>query len=490
MVAAPFGQRGESLVAQVRFIGKNGRMLVLLKYGEFVHMPRTVVIAGTHSGCGKTTVSLAMMAALRRRGLVVQPFKAGPDFIDPGYHERVTGRPSHNLDGWMMGREGVLDVFNRYAADADVAVVEGVMGLFDGFSGDGEDGSTAQLAKWINAPVVLVVDARSMARSAAAMVKGYTEFDPDLRVAGALFNRVGSDNHRSLIEDAMLSLADVEALGFLGRDEALALPSRHLGLVTADDHALDDAGIQRLASWMDAGCNVGRVANLSADTPCTPVIQTAATDEPVRIGVARDKAFCFYYHENLRLLEAAGAELEPFSPLTDTVLPPDIDGLYLGGGYPELHARELAANTPMLAAVRAFCATDRPVYAECGGFMYLMESLTDANGMEHAMAHVLPVRAAMGDRFRALGYREAVTTEDTMLGPSWTMLRGHEFHYSSITGADEVDAVYKVRDRKGWTSLREGYRKGNTLGTYIHAHFASNPDAATAFVAACREERS
>ena len=514
-------------------------------------MPRTIVIAGTHSGCGKTTASLALMAALRRRGLRVQAFKAGPDFIDPGHHERVTARPSHNLDGWMMGREGVMDVFNRHAADADVAVVEGVMGLFDGFSGTDEEGSTAQLAKWLDAPVVLVVDARSMARSAAALVKGYAEFDPALRVAGVLFNRVGSDNHRGLIEDAMLGVPGVEALGFLARDEGLALPSRHLGLVTADDHALDAEAVARLTAWMEAGCNVGRVADLAPDTPCatvkdwpeyaagngdghdpaTPGGQAAAvanadhitrakgntavapptsagesaggtdgtapantaadatTAEPICIGVARDRAFCFYYHENLRLLEAAGAELVFFSPLEDAAPPPELDGLYLGGGYPELHARELAANAPMLAGVRALCAAGRPVYAECGGFMYLMQSLTDARGTEHAMAGVLPVRAAMGERFRALGYREAVITEATFFGPAWTMLRGHEFHYSSITGMDEVDAVYKVRDRKGWTSLREGYRAGNTLGTYIHSHFASNPDAARSFVAACREAR-
>ena len=486
-------------------------------------MPRTIVIAGTHSGCGKTTASLALMAALRRRGLTVQAFKAGPDFIDPGHHERVTARPSHNLDGWMMGREGVMDVFDRYAADADVAVVEGVMGLFDGFSGTHEAGSTAQLAKWLDAPVVLVVDARSMARSAAALVKGYAEFDPALHMAGVLFNRVGSDNHRGLVEDAMLGVPGVETLGFLARDEGLALPSRHLGLVTAEDHALTAGAVARLAAWMEAGCNVGRVADLAPDRPCAPVADWpgyaaapeddapkpdaahAATDAggtarpadnsataagPVRIGVARDRAFCFYYHENLRLLQAAGAELAFFSPLEDAAPPPDLDGLYLGGGYPELHARELAANAPMLAGVRALCAAGRPVYAECGGFMYLMQSLTDARGMEHAMAGVLPVRAAMGDRFRALGYREAVTTEPTFFGPAWTMLRGHEFHYSSVTGMDEVDAVYKVRDRKGWTSLREGYRASNALGTYIHAHFASNPDAARAFVAACREARS
>ncbi|WP_461209710.1 cobyrinate a,c-diamide synthase [Desulfocurvus sp. DL9XJH121] len=456
-------------------------------------MPRTIVIAGTHSGCGKTTAALALMAALVRRGLTVQPFKAGPDFIDPGHHEAVTGRPSHNLDGWMMGEAGVREVFARYAADADVAVVEGVMGLFDGFSGTTEDGSTAQLAKWLGASVVLVVDARSMARSAAALVKGYAEFDPDLAVAGALFNRTGSDNHRALIADAMLALPHVPALGYLPRDEALALPSRHLGLVTAEDHPLGREAADRLAAWLEAGAEVGRVLSLAPEMscvmPCAPPYGRTPKPPSVRIGLARDAAFCFYYRENLRLLEAAGAELVPFSPLADADLPPDLAGLYLGGGYPELFATKLAANASMRGAVRAFSLAGRPVYAECGGFMYLMESLADQAGAEHPMAGVFPLRAAMNDRFRALGYREVVTQEPCPLGPAWTMLRGHEFHYSSVSGGEDAPCVYKVMDRTGWTGQREGWLANKTLGTYVHAHFTSNPDAAAAFVAACAEAR-
>ncbi|BBD09703.1 cobyrinate a,c-diamide synthase [Desulfovibrio ferrophilus] len=457
---------------------------------------RTIVIAGTHSGCGKTTASLALMAALVRRGFTVQAFKAGPDFIDPGHHEAVTGRPSHNLDGWMMGEAGVREVFSRYAADADVAVVEGVMGLFDGFSGSSEEGTTAQLAKWLDAPVVLVVDARSMARSAAAMVKGYAEFDPELNMAGVLFNRIGSDNHKSIIEEAMLDLPGILPLGFLARNEKLALPSRHLGLVTAEDHKLDDEMGGRLARWMEDGANLGRLLSLAPDPALTlPEESTTESTPPqapdVRIGVARDRAFCFYYHENLRLLAEAGAELVPFSPLIDTALPADLDGLYLGGGYPELHAETLSTNAGMLSALRSFCASNKPVYAECGGFMTLMQSITDATGHRHPMAGVFPMNAAMGDRFRALGYREAVTTADSAFGPAWTMLRGHEFHYSSLTDmGDGAEAVYKVRDRKGWTDLREGFTVGRTLGTYVHAHFISNPDVPAAFVQACRDSRN
>lgn len=522
-------------------------------------MPRTIVVAGTHSGCGKTTTALALMAALRRRGLTVQPFKAGPDFIDPGYHELVTGRAGQNLDGWMMGEAGVREVFARHAAGADAAVVEGVMGLFDGADGAGEDGSTAQLAKWLNAPVLLVVDARSMARSAAAVVAGFAGFDPELRLAGVLFNRVGSARHRELLEQAMATaLPQVPVLGLLGRDEALALPSRHLGLVTAQDHGLDHGAVARLADWMLAGCNVGRVLALAAElelpappapgigetphrddggaprsaggagnappdqggpdhpgtpgdpggtdnaptpssgsTPVPGAAPAPASPRPsrVRIGVARDAAFCFYYAENLRLLEAAGAQLVPFSPLADAGLPPGLRGLYLGGGYPELHAARLAAGESMRRAVRALAAAGAPVYAECGGFMYLMRSLADASGARHAMCGVFPLHAAMATRRSALGYREVVTREAGILGPAWTMLRGHEFHYSHLAGppegaaADDADPprlLYRVRAREGWTDQAEGFAVGNALGTYIHAHFASNPDVAPALVAACR----
>ncbi|WP_462327436.1 cobyrinate a,c-diamide synthase [Desulfobaculum sp.] len=453
---------------------------------------RTIVVAGTHSGCGKTTASLGLMAALVRRGLTVQAFKCGPDFIDPGHHERITGRPSHNLDGWMMGHDAVQEVFAREAADADVAVVEGVMGLYDGRTGTGEDGSTAQIAKWLGAPVVLVADARSMARSAAALVTGYTAFDPDIDFAGILLNRVGSDNHAQLLDDALRGLPDhlgsqPPLLGLLRRREGLELPSRHLGLVTAQDHHLPEDTVTQLAQWMEDGCHLGRLLDRSPERHLTPTAPPTQAEKPVRIAVARDEAFCFYYHENLRQLEAAGAQLVFFSPLRDAALPPDIGGLYLGGGYPELHAAQLSGNAAMRAAVRGFSEANAPVYAECGGFMYLMRGITTAEGAEHPMVGVFPMHAAMDKRFRALGYREAVTTASTFFGPEWTMLRGHEFHYSSPSALDaDIPAVYKVMDRRGWTGAKEGFALRQTLASYIHVHFASNPDAARAFVDAAR----
>ena len=457
---------------------------------------KAFVIAGTNSGCGKTLVSLAVMAALRARGLTVAPFKAGPDFIDPTLHAAVCGRASHNLDPWMCGPEAARAILLRHARGADVAVVEGVMGVFDGISGSSEEGSTAALAKLLGLPVALVLDARSMARSVAALALGYTSYDPELSIAGLILNRVGSANHAALLREAIETSPDLPSsariLGLLPRDEALALPSRHLGLVTAQDNPLDPDLVARLARWAGDNLDLTRLLNacpaLEFPEP-EKAPAPAARVRPVRIGIAQDAAFCFTYAENLRLLEAAGAELVPFSPLADTTLPPGLRGLYLPGGYPELHAARLAANAGLRAEIKSFSAAGRPVYAECGGFMYLMDSITGPDGRPHPMCGVFAMAATMLERFAALGYREAVTTRDSFLGPAWTMARGHEFHYSSPTSADpDAEPLYKVRDRHGWTNQAEGFQKGNTLGSYIHLHLASNPDAASAFVEACRKE--
>jgi cobyrinic acid a,c-diamide synthase len=454
---------------------------------------RAFVIAGTHSGCGKTSISLGLMASLARRGISVQPFKCGPDFIDPGHHALACARegrpvPSHNLDGWMLGEPTNLDIFNRYAADSDVAVIEGVMGLFDGISGTGDAGSTAQMAKILGLPVILVVDARSMARSAAALVAGYADFDPGVTIAGVIFNRVGSPAHAELLREAMTLVPDVPVLGCLGRDEDISTPSRHLGLVTPDRDGPDLSRYQRLADWVEAG--------LDPDTllASLPEVEAVAPFEPVprlpkvAIGLARDNAFCFYYEENLRLLREAGARLIEFSPLSDTHLPEHLDGLYLGGGYPELYAFELGQNTRMRREIKEFCESGRPVYAECGGFMLLMNDIVTGRG-RYAMAGVYPVRAEMGGKFRALGYREVTVREATALGPVGTTARGHEFHYSSIQEhpSENLHPVYSLSGRKGPLDTQEGFVTWNTLGSYVHLHFGSNPEIPRAFVQACQK---
>lgn len=536
-----------------------------------------LVVAGTHSGCGKTTVALALMAALTRRGLRVHPLKAGPDYIDPGLHAAVTGRPGWNLDGWMCGPQGVRRSFARAVRaeepggppyglprvpthfpphlPPDIAVIEGVMGLYDGASADGGQGSTAEVAALLDAPVLLVADVRGMSRSAAALVGGYTRFDPALRFAGVVCNRVGGPGHHDLLRGALAAhCPEVPLLGLLPRDEALGLPSRHLGLAQA--HELEWAALTaRLADWFEAGlaaagqslddllARCADMAPTATETPApdalhatpealvTPTPASAAAHAThvaegparrVRIGIARDAAFSFLYPENLFLLEKAGAEPVFFSPLNDAALPPALGGLLLPGGYPELHAARLAANAPMLAAVRTLAAQGRPVHGECGGFMYLMRSITDTHGTRHAMTGCLPADCRMDARLRALGYREAQALRASPFGPAGTVLRGHEFHYSRLepaladgTPASDTPSgpsgtfsqsmqsgpfgqpgtcgpsgpfahsVWTLRDRNGAPLGPEGLCAGTVSGSYVHLHFGSNPAAARAFVAAC-----
>ncbi len=452
---------------------------------------RGVIVAGTHSGCGKTSVALGLMAALARSGLRVQPFKIGPDFIDPGHHVAAVGRTSHNLDGWMLPRFEMAAIFSRHCRDADAAVVEGAMGLFDGFSGSDEAGSAAAAAKCLGLPVLLVVDARSMARSAAALVKGFVEFDPDVRFAGVVCNRVASAGHREILEEALASL-DTPVLGFLPSREELAMPSRHLGLVTSEDAPMAASRIAGMADWVEEHVDLRALLDLlpEADVMPGPGNAGAPPNPPrVRIGLARDRAFCFYYEENLRRLRKAGAALVPFSPMADRALPENLDGLYLGGGYPELYAEKLGANAALLTEVREFAGSGRPVYAECGGFMYLMRSLTDDSGREYPMAGVFPFGAKMGRKRSELGYREIATTAPSLLGPAGTVARGHEFHYSFLDAAvsDLPKGAYRMTGRKGPIDRPEGFLSGGTLGSYAHLHFGSNPEIAPAFVAACEK---
>ena len=447
---------------------------------------RGLVVAGTQSGVGKTTVTLGLIAALCRRGLKIQPFKVGPDFIDPGHHTRAAGRVSRNLDGWMLSKEANLALFRRHAGAADLAMVEGVMGLFDGFDGLSEAGSTAQMAKWLSLPVLLVVDARSMARSAAALVHGFKTFDPDVSLAGVVFNRIGGPGHLQYLEQALGQLPGVRCFGGIPRDQELAIPERHLGLVTADDQPLADEYLERLAGLMEMSLDLDGL--LHSLTPMAiPPAPPEKNDRPtVRLGVARDRAFCFYYPENLELLAHAGAELVPFSPLADRDLPENLDGLYLGGGYPELYAGELTGNEPLKRSLRAQAEAGLPIYAECGGLMYLSEAIQDLQGQAYPMAGLLPLQVRMLPRLRTLGYREITLTAACLLGPAGTRARGHEFHYSEITAAPQgLRHLYQVAARQG-DSVSEGYGVRNVLASYVHLHFGSNPEVAKHLVAACR----
>ena len=453
--------------------------------------PRLLVVAGVASGVGKTTVTLGLLAALRRQGLVVQAFKVGPDFIDPGFHELVTGRTSYNLDGWMCGREHVLATVARHAGDADLAVVEGVMGCFDGLDSTSDDGSTAQVAKWLGAPVVLVIDARAQSRSAAAVVLGFERFDPDLNIAAVIANRVGGETHGRWIHEAVGASCRAATVGAVPRDEGVALAERHLGLVTAGEGTLTAEKQNRLADLIERSVDLDALLKLA--TPLGGVAVAgplaARTGWPrARIGVARDAAFCFYYRDNLSLLEAAGAELAYWSPLSDVSLPA-VDGLYLGGGYPELHGAALGANKAMLDAVRAFAAAGRPIYAECGGLMYLADAIEDFDGATHAMVGLLPATVRMRPRRLSLGYTEVTLQSASPLGVPGSTARGHEFHYSSLDAVPtSVPRVYRLRRRRG-EERDEGYLIGHALLSYVHLHFASNPEVPHNFVAACAGER-
>ena len=442
-----------------------------------IDIPR-LVIAGTHSGVGKTTIATALMAALTRRGMRVQPLKVGPDFIDPSFHHAATGRISRNLAGWMIPRASNLEIFARACEDADIAIVEGVMGLFDGRDAVSDAASTAEIAKWLHAPVVLIVDASAIARSVAAVVRGFEIFDPELRVAGVLLNRVAGEGHYEFLRPAIEQNCRAVPLGFLTSAPAISFPDRQLGLVMAEEW-LTESRIRELASWIEHHVDLDRFVDLARRAESfqiealpAPVI---ANTSRARVGLARDHAFCFYYQDNLDLLEQNGCELVEFSPLKDAGLPADLSGLYLGGGYPELHAAKLAANRSMLEAIREFAQRGSPIYAECGGFMYLTEAIVDLEGVEHKMAGIFPAKARMQPRLAALGYIEVEQLADR------SRARGHEFRYSVMDEIPpEIRRVYRIGERT------EGFRLGSVLASYIHLHFASCPAFATQFAAACK----
>jgi cobyrinic acid a,c-diamide synthase len=458
------------------------------------------LIAAPQSGSGKTTVSLAIMAALVRRGLTVAPFKCGPDFIDPGYHRAVTGRPSINLDGWMCPEEFVRQTFlTRLTSQTGqtIAIIEGVMGLFDGIGPSSTVGSSAQIAAITGVPVVLVVNARGMAASAAPLVRGFAGFDPQVRLAGVIFNNVGSEQHAALLREALAThCPEISCFGCIPRDESLAIPSRHLGLVTAEDNPLSDEFIGRLADMAECRLDLDRLAGLGFNSLRLRSVQAAqptstrlvsGVEPRVRIAVARDAAFCFMYEDNLRLLQEAGAELTFFSPLGDAALPADIHGIYLPGGYPELYAGQLDKNRCMKKSIRNAVAADMPVYAECGGFVYLTEGIDASDNQSSAdFVGVFPVRCRMLPHRKALGYRQIELTEDAIIGAKGAIVRGHEFHYSEIgTMPEEVERCYRV-SRQGVTLGPEGFRSGSCFASYIHLHFGSNREIATTFVAACK----
>lgn len=451
-----------------------------------MEIPR-LVIGGATSGVGKTTIATGIMAALRRRGLTVQPFKAGPDYIDPSYHTWATGVPSRNLDAWMLPEAAVCEVFARAARGADVALVEGVMGLFDGYSGLDEGGSTAQLAKLLRAPVLLVLDAGKMVRSAAAMALGYARLDRDLTVAGVLLNFLAGETHYRWARAAVEELAGLPVVGYLPKDPALHLAERHLGLIPmAERKGLGDM-LDRLVEAIEGHVSLDRLLALARRAPPlpepTPRVFPAVPSAPLAtLAVARDEAFSFYYPENLELLEAHGARLAFFSPLRDAALPPGTQGLYLGGGFPEVHAADLAANASLLRAVRERAEAGMPVYAECGGLMYLCEGIEDPAGARHPMADLVPGWARMRKDRLHLGYLEVETQGPSVVAEAGARFRGHEFHAAEWAPAEDALPAYRVLNQGG---RAEGFLRRNLLASFLHVHFGAAPQMAARLVAAC-----
>ncbi|RPF39890.1 cobyrinic acid a,c-diamide synthase [Streptomyces sp. Ag109_G2-6] len=458
-------------------------------------VPR-LVVAAPSSGSGKTTVATGLMAAFAERGLAVSPHKAGPDYIDPGYHALATGRPGRNLDAFMCGPELVAPLFAHGAAGCDLAVVEGVMGLYDGAAGRGELASTAQVAKLLRAPVVLVVDASSQSRSVAALVHGFASFDPQVRLGGVILNKVGSDRHEAMLREA-LEEAGTPVLGVLRRAPQVATPSRHLGLVPVAERRADALeAVAALAEQVRAGCDLDALMALARTAPplaCEAWSPGAAAagaavsgaaaagaaaaggnGRPV-IAVAGGPAFTFSYAEHAELLRAAGAEVVTFDPLRDEALPEGTSGLVIGGGFPEVYAPELSANEPLRAAVAAFAAAGGPVAAECAGLLYLARSLDGK-----PMCGVLDADARMSERL-TLGYREAVAVSDSPLAAAGTRLRGHEFHRTVVEpGAGAAPAW-------GFTHPErrvEGFVRGGVHASYLHTHWAAQPSVASRFAAA------
>lgn len=452
-----------------------------------MHIPR-VVLAGTHSGAGKTTIATGIMAVLHQDGFPVQGYKVGPDYIDPTYHTLATGRPSRNLDRWLLSSH-LREVFARSAKE-NWAVIEGVMGMFDGMSGTPGYGSTADIARELKAPVILIVDGSSMARSAAALVYGYQNFEQGLHLAGVIFNRVKSKMQEQILRTAIKEL-DLPVLGCLPLETNLRLPERHLGLVPVGEHKPREEYIEDLAisirQYIDLDLLIEIMQSAPAFQPTSEyrdlneqlkvdanLEQDTKLKSRFRLGYAWDEAFLFYYRDALELMQRRGFTLIPFSPLHDRSLPPELDGLMLGGGFPELFLEQLSQNQSMLESIRRFHAGGKPIYAECGGYMYLGQSIADFNGNSYPVVGIIPMHSEMTSRLQGIGYHRGELLKPSFLGKEGTLVQGHEFHYSKVTFDSEPKPAYRLI--KGESERLEGYAHQNIFASYLHLNFAGQPE--------------
>jgi len=449
-----------------------------------------ILLAGDRSSSGKTTIVAGLLSALCRRNLSVQPFKVAMDYIDPSYHTWITGRHCRNLDGYLMPEVSVSEIYDHAATGADVAVIEGVRGLYEGY--DGDLGSTAQIAKLLKAPVIFVVDARSITRSAAALVKGYMDFDPQVNIRGVILNKVGGERHASKARKEIESYCGVEVVGVIPRNDSMHLAMRHLGLVPVLEGKTRHQGfserLERIRSIVEEGLDIDRILEIAAEAPpLTPpepdLYRRTKTGQGIRVGVATDEAFNFYYRDNLEQIELCGAEVVPFSPVHDSSVP-EVDGIYIGGGYPELYARELSENTSLLSSLERAHLRGLPIYAECGGLMYLAREI-DWDGERHDMAGLVPGRTRRG-KVRIVSYVHGRLSEDCILGPRGTPFLGHEFHHSELIMEEEPCYAIRLERGTGIKGGRDGISDNNLLASYSHIHSASFRGFPEKFIEACQ----
>ncbi|HBU08491.1 MAG TPA: cobyrinic acid a,c-diamide synthase [Candidatus Omnitrophica bacterium] len=453
-----------------------------------MNCPR-IIFAATQSGSGKTTITLGVLLALRKMGLRVQPFKAGPDYLDPLQHSAVCARISRNLDSWLMPPGAILELFTRNAKGANISVIEGVMGLYDGFR-DTEYGSTAHLAKILGAPVILVLNAASFSRSAAAIVLGCKEFDKKVNLSGVILNNIGSPNHYHFTKSAIEKKTRIPVLGFLPKEIGIQLSERHLGLVPAQEKRPNEGLYDKLRALVEKNIDLRRILRISRKSLGLRQDKTAYAPRGcgkvrVNIAIAKDKAFNFYYQDNLDILEVLGARLVEFSPLKDKSLPPGIDAMYIGGGYPELFSAQLSANRRMREAVSGYAKKGLPIYAECGGLMYLVKNIISFEGKSFPMAGVFDCSAVMADKRQALGYIEIEVKKDNILSRKGDKIRAHTFHWSYLKNlSKDIRFAYKVTKGKDRV-YEDGLIKDNVLASYAHLHFASHINFAKNFIKSC-----
>lgn len=451
-------------------------------------MPKGIMIAAPHSGSGKTTVSMGLMGVLSKR-YRVKPYKVGPDYIDPSYHRYITGTPSTNLDIFMLGENTLKFLYARNTDRYDISLIESVMGLYDGV-GTTAYGSSAHVAKLLNLPVILVIDAGAMAASVSALVSGYVNYDKRVNIAGVIFNKVGSEKHFHLLKECVERDTGLKVLGYLPMDKAIELPSRHLGLVPASEMVGLNASFARLNELIERYIDIDGILKI-AEQAGSVSYQTPEKIEPLRnkvsVAVAMDEAFNFYYSDGLELLEQLGGELVPFSPIRDDKIPDGVKGLYLGGGFPEIFAKELSENNSMKSSIKDAVREGMPVYAECGGLMYLTRSLKDLAGCTYDMVGIFEVDSEMTRRLQRFGYVQAEALRDNILMTKGEIVKGHEFHHSTLKGYNEDSACYEVSKPDKSAIWKEGLLYRNCLATYVHTHFWSNPGMAKRFLLMCEE---